>query len=126
MITGILIVYLIVVLLMVGTILIQKNEGGGLVSSNTGGLVSSRGAKNFLTRLTAILATLFFALSILLAILFKSDSAGRRSIIDSPVSQNNAGNTSVEDSSTISKNESEDIKNKNLSVPIEPTAPVAE
>lgn len=82
MITILLIVYLLVVLLMVGAILIQKSEGGGLVSSNTGGLVSARGAKNFLTRFTAVLATLFFLLSLLLAILFRTQGQEISSFLD--------------------------------------------
>ena len=109
MITFLLIVYLVVVLLMVGAILIQKSEGGGLVSSNTGGLVSARGAKNFLTRFTAILATLFFVLSLLLAILYKSDRGSFSSIMDEDSEQ--------EISAPLQEVEPE---------PKEPTAPVAE
>ena len=49
-------------------ILIQRSEGGGLgVGGSPGGLMSARGAANFLTRLTTILATLFVLLSIALA-----------------------------------------------------------
>ena len=49
-------------------ILFQRSEGGGLgVGGSPGGLMSARGAANFLTRLTAILATLFVILSIALA-----------------------------------------------------------
>lgn len=110
---------------MVGSILIQKNEGGGLVSSNTGGLVSSRGAKNFLTRLTAILATLFFSLSILLAILFKSDSSGRHSIMDSTAKQ--APTKSMEEGTvTPPQAEAEKPDDERSPVPAEPSAPVAE
>lgn len=110
MITGLLIIYLVVVLLMVGAILIQKSEGGGLVSSNTGGLVSNRGAKNFLTRFTAILATLFFTLSIILAILFRSDSGSNNSILDGP----------GREVSAPAAEKAEEPK------PTEPAAPVAE
>lgn len=94
MITAVLVIYLLVVLLMVGVILIQKNEGGGLVSSATGGLVSTRGSQNFLTRFTAILASLFFGLSLLLAILFRNHVQTRSSILSAPVSTKTSTNTS--------------------------------
>jgi preprotein translocase subunit SecG len=53
---------------LVGVILMQRSEGGGLGGGGSpGGLVSARGASDFLTRTTAILATLFIVLSITLA-----------------------------------------------------------
>lgn len=53
---------------LVGVILIQRSEGGGLgVGGSPAGLMSARGAANFLTRMTTILATLFVGLSVVLA-----------------------------------------------------------
>src|SRR5687768_17504054 len=53
---------------MVGVILLQRSEGGGLgVGGSPSGLMSARGAADFLTRATAILAFLFVTLSIVLA-----------------------------------------------------------
>jgi preprotein translocase subunit SecG len=53
---------------MVTVILMQRSEGGGLgVGGSPSGLMSARGAADFLTRATSILATLFVALSIILA-----------------------------------------------------------
>jgi preprotein translocase subunit SecG len=53
---------------LVGVILMQRSEGGGLGSSGSpAGLMSARGAADFLTRTTAILATIFVLLSISLA-----------------------------------------------------------
>jgi len=56
---------------LVGVILIQKSEGGGLGvgGGNPSGLMSARGAADFLTRSTAVLAVIFVALSIVLAAL---------------------------------------------------------
>lgn len=55
---------------MVGVILIQKSEGGGLgVGGSPSGFMSARGAADFLTRSTAVLATLFVVLSVVLAAL---------------------------------------------------------
>ena len=53
---------------LVGIILIQKSEGGGLgVGGSPSGLMSARGAADFLTRSTAVLGGLFITLSIIMA-----------------------------------------------------------
>jgi preprotein translocase subunit SecG len=52
---------------LVGVILMQRSEGGGLGGGSPAGLMSARGAADFLTRSTAILATAFVLLSISLA-----------------------------------------------------------
>jgi preprotein translocase subunit SecG len=57
------------VLALIGVVLLQKSEGGGLGIGSTGGFMTSRGTANVLTRATAILAGLFFATSLLLSIL---------------------------------------------------------
>ena len=68
--TFLLVVHAIIAALLVTTILMQKSEGGGLTTGGSpSGLMSARGAANFLTRATAILATLFVAMSITLAVL---------------------------------------------------------
>ncbi len=63
---------------LVGVILMQRSEGGGLgVGGSPSGIMSARGAADFLTRGTAILATLFVVLSIALAALAVDYSSGR-------------------------------------------------
>lgn len=63
---------------LVGVILMQRSEGGGLgVGGSPGGLMSARGAADFLTRATAVLATIFVVLSIALAALAVRASSGR-------------------------------------------------
>ena len=63
---------------LVGVILIQKSEGGGLgVGGSPAGFMSARGAADFLTRATTVLATLFVGLSILLAALAVGTTSGR-------------------------------------------------
>jgi len=70
MFTFLLIIQSLVAALMVAVILMQKSEGGGLgVGGSPSGLMSARGAADFLTRATAILATIFVVLSIVLAAL---------------------------------------------------------
>lgn len=63
-----LVVHFIVALSLVTVILMQRSEGGGLTGGGSpAGLMSARGASDFLTRSTAILATAFVLLSITLA-----------------------------------------------------------
>lgn len=71
------VVQAIVGALLVGIILMQKSEGGGLgVGGSPAGLMSARGAADFMTRATAVLAGLFVVLSISLAALAVRTSNG--------------------------------------------------
>jgi preprotein translocase subunit SecG len=63
-----LVVFAVVAAALVGVILMQRSEGGGLgMGGSPSGLMSARGAGDFLTRTTAILAALFIILAIALA-----------------------------------------------------------
>lgn len=74
----------IVAALLVTVVLMQKSEGGGLgVGGSPAGLMSARGAADFLTRSTAILATVFVVLSIALAVLAVQAGGSNREIDDS-------------------------------------------
>ncbi|MBX3501033.1 MAG: preprotein translocase subunit SecG [Alphaproteobacteria bacterium] len=54
---------------MVVVVLLQRSEGGGLgMGRSSDGMMSVRGQANLLTRTTAILAAVFFATSIALAV----------------------------------------------------------
>ncbi len=63
------VIHLMIVLTMVGLVLLQRSEGGGLGMGGGGGFMSSRGTTNMLTRTTAVLAGLFFVTSLILSIL---------------------------------------------------------
>ncbi|TMJ16043.1 MAG: preprotein translocase subunit SecG [Alphaproteobacteria bacterium] len=68
MFTFLLVIHTIIAAAMVAVILMQRSEGGGLgVGGSPSGLMSARGAADFLTRATSILAGLFIVLSIILA-----------------------------------------------------------
>lgn len=70
MFTFLLVVHALIAAVLVGVILVQRSEGGGLgMGGSPSGLMSARGAADFLTRATAILATLFVVMSIALAAL---------------------------------------------------------
>ena len=85
MITVILVIHLLIAISLVLTVLLQRSEGGGLGMGGGGmsGFMTGRSAANMLTRVTAVLAALFFATSLALAILAGGDRAPR-SIMDQP------------------------------------------
>ena len=70
----IVILNIVLAVLLVITILLQKSEGGALgIGASQESFVSSRSAGNFLTKATAIIATLFIITSITLTILSRED-----------------------------------------------------
>jgi preprotein translocase subunit SecG len=89
-----LVIHLLVTIALIVVVLLQRSEGGGLgIGSSSGGMgsfMSGRGTANLLTRTTAILGTVFFALSLALAIM----NQGTRqpgSLLDSPPAQTAPG-----------------------------------
>ncbi|MGO9818071.1 MAG: preprotein translocase subunit SecG, partial [Acidocella sp.] len=69
---------------LIGVVLIQRSEGGGLGlggGQGMGSFMTGRGTANLLTRTTAILGTLFFVNSLALAILYKSSTANSNAAI---------------------------------------------
>src|SRR5690349_20194536 len=63
-----LIVQPLIAVLLIGVILMQRSEGGGLgVGGSSSGFMTARGAADFLTRSTAVLGGAFIILSIVMA-----------------------------------------------------------
>src|ERR1700709_983780 len=84
MIRVLLVLHVFVTIALIGVVLIQRSEGGGLGlggGQGMGNFMSGRGTANLLTRTTAILATGFFALSLVLSILYKGASSDTASPI---------------------------------------------
>ncbi|WOI55664.1 preprotein translocase subunit SecG [Palleronia sp. LCG004] len=78
----VLIVHLILALSLIGVVLLQRSEGGGLgMGGGGGGAMSSRAAATALGKVTWGLAILFILTSITLTILAAQNSAGN-SVID--------------------------------------------
>lgn len=74
---------------MIGTVLLQRSEGGGLGiggggGGGMGGLMTGRGTANLLTRITAILAAGFMLTSLSLTILAASNRAPRSILEEIP------------------------------------------
>lgn len=81
----ILVIHLMLALAIIGLVLLQKSEGGGLgiggSGGGLGGLATAQGASNMASRLTAIFATAFFITSLTLGIL-ASQKAEKTGLID--------------------------------------------
>lgn len=77
-------IHVIITLCLIGVILIQRSEGGGLGlggSNASNSMFSARGASNLLTRVTAVLATLFFLNCLLMGMLAKSQITASSAIL---------------------------------------------
>ena len=65
--TVVIVIHLMIVATLIGAVLLQKSEGGGLGVGGGAGFMSSRGTANLLTRTTAVLAVGFFLTSLFLS-----------------------------------------------------------
>ena len=67
--TVIIVIHLMIVSALIGVVLLQRSEGGGLGmgSGGGGGFMTGRGTANLLTRTTAFLAIGFFITSLFLS-----------------------------------------------------------
>ncbi len=88
-----LVIHAIIAAALVTVILMQRSEGGGLgMGGSPSGLMSARGAADFLTRATGVLATMFVLFSILLAVLAANH---RTTTIDTSLARTPAAATTV-------------------------------
>ena len=97
--TTLIIIQLILAILLVVLVLLQgsDNEGLGLGGGGgLGGLMSARGSANLLSRLTAVIATLFMIMSVVLTITASVDSD--KNILESLPSINTIEENSLEPS----------------------------
>ena len=70
----ILIINIVLAILLIGSVLLQKSEGGALgLGASQDNFVSSRSASDFLTKATAIIATFFIITSVTLTIMSKEE-----------------------------------------------------
>lgn len=88
--TLVLTIHILIALALIGAVLLQRSEGGGLGIGGGGGagggFMTARGTANMITRVTAILAACFFGTSLILAIM----AGGQRnatSIIDEVINE---------------------------------------
>ncbi|MDI2090239.1 preprotein translocase subunit SecG [Commensalibacter oyaizuii] len=89
MMTILLILHLIVTLALIGVVLIQRSEGGGLgigSSQGMGSFMTGRGTTNLLTRTTSVLAATFMILCLVMAVLNKGAATKTNDILSQPQS----------------------------------------
>lgn len=105
MFTVLLALHIIIAILMVGFILLQHGKGadaGASFGAGAAGTVfGAAGSANFMTRATAILATIFFVTSMVLAWHAQQQAAEQRRL-DIPVTHTAPMPTTLESSSTQS------------------------
>ena len=81
----VLVIHLILAVIMIGLVLIQRSEGGGLGigggGGGMGGFASPQSTANVLTRMTGIIAFCFFTTSLILAVM-AARGGGADSILD--------------------------------------------
>jgi preprotein translocase subunit SecG len=72
----VLIIHLLLALSLIGVVLLQRSEGGGLGIGGGGGIMTGRGAASALGKVTWALAAAFIATSIALTIIAAENAAG--------------------------------------------------
>lgn len=85
--TLLLVLHAFITLALIGVILLQRSEGGGLGlggSSSSGSMFTARGAANLLTRATGVLAALFIANCLLMGVISKNHVREASSILGAP------------------------------------------
>jgi len=83
----VLVIHLILAAGLVAFVLFQRSEGGALgIGGGQGGMMSSRGSANFLTKMTTFLAAGFFVTSLTLAVIAKQSDVDA-SVLDAPVAE---------------------------------------
>lgn len=130
--TVILILHIIVAVLLVGIILIQRSDADGLLTGSGNNMFSGRSTANFLTRVTAVLATIFIFSSLGLSMYAhkqpSGDIADKISAVDdvTPATKNDA--TAVEKSDKADKKATEKNSDKKPAhaKPVVPTVPKPE
>jgi preprotein translocase subunit SecG len=84
---ALLVLHLLICLALIGVVLVQSGKGGGLAGGAFGGsaqtVFGGRGATDFITRATMILGGLFFATSLVLALMSSGLGVRARSVLQS-------------------------------------------
>ncbi len=97
----ILVIHLVLALGLIGVVLLQRSEGGGLGmgGGGGGGVMSARGAATALGKVTWILAAGFICTSIALTVIAAQNAAGR-SVVDAPITDSGATTPTTPDLGT--------------------------
>lgn len=130
----VLVIHLIFTVVLIGLVLIQRSEGGGLgiggSGGGLGGFASAQSTANVLTKITTIVAFCFFTTSLILAII-AARASGPASILDAveiPAAVESSATPGTEaDSKAVTPAESKPAEDKKeTSNKSEPTVPIAD
>ena len=95
-----LVINIILAVLLVIFVLLQKSEGGALgIGVSQDNFMFSRSAGNFLTKSTAIIATLFIISSILLVVLSRGDLESTQSVLEKVEEKKDSNTPQIPESS---------------------------
>ncbi len=87
--TILVVILILIAVALIGSVLLQRSEGGALGigggGGGGGGMFSVRGSANLFTRITAVLAALFMILSLILAVM-SGGAQTTRSVMDEEAS----------------------------------------
>jgi preprotein translocase subunit SecG len=125
--TVLLVIHLFIALALIGFVLMQRSEGGalGIGGGGAGSLFSARGVGNALTRVTAILAVVFFITSIALTLIAKHGGSG--SLFDQPGTQPTEQQQPLQNgNSTNGNNALPKLPGSQDGQPAEPKVPVSQ
>ena len=83
------VINIILALILVAVILLQKSEGGALgLGVSQDNFASTRSVGNFLTKFTAVIATLFIIISIALVTISRDDLRETQSVLEKEEEEN--------------------------------------
>ena len=123
--TVVIVIHLMIVAVMIGMVLLQKSEGGGLGMGGGAGFMSSRGTANLLSRTTAILAAGFFITSLFLSWLASYNRAPSSIIAPTTQSQPAGGATPIAPPTSGGILDSLKQSDQRQGAPVAPPAPPA-
>ncbi len=128
----ILVIHLFLALAIIGLVLLQRSEGGGLGiggGGGLGGLASPKSTANALTKATGFCAAAFFCTSLLLGVLAGTHSRANHSILDAldnpPAAEKEAATDMQDNQGKVEENKTDTEAEKPKEEPA-PSVPIAE
>ena len=113
-----------IALLIIGLVLLQRGKGAdagaGFGAGASGTVFGARGAATFFSRMTGVLAALFFATSLGLAYLATQQTAPTSLLEVSPAPQSTAPSPAVEPTPSPEPAPSEPVPTPELTPPVDP------
>ncbi len=122
-----LVIHIIICVALIGTILMQRSEGGGAlgIGGGPGSVLSGKGAANFMTKTTSALAFIFFLTSAGLTILAGNSSKAPNSVMDQGRTKDGLPTQKIDLGSAKATNEVAPATDAGSKIPSSSAAPAA-